>query len=67
MKDLMPNLRFYSFTGSIGCKCETCGWTATTSYVTGETADQTVRRVFGNHICRPIETGESTAEYSRTV
>lgn len=48
-----PKLRIYMATGVIGCKCETCGWGAKTDYVGGETAHQTARRVFGEHVCPP--------------
>jgi hypothetical protein len=48
-----PKLRIYMATGVIGCKCETCGWGSKTDYVGGETAHQTARRVFGDHVCPP--------------
>ncbi len=62
MKDGAPNLRFFSMTGVIGCKCQTCGWSATTPYVRGETADQTVRREFSGHSCRPVKVTEAAEE-----
>lgn len=51
MKDSTPRLMVYLITGFICCKCETCGWSAKTAYVNGETTDQTVRRAFGHHSC----------------
>ena len=63
-----PKLRIYMATGVIGCKCEACGWTAKTSYVSGETAHQTATREFGNHICpRPAVQTEGTKDSTLTL
>lgn len=55
MQERKPKLRIYTMTGLIGCKCDTCGWAATTPYVNGERTDQTVQRVFRIHVCSPLE------------